>query len=285
MGKFYWLKLKDDFFEDKQIKYLLKLPSGSDMVIVYQKMQLKALKTEGLLRYDKILPSCSEELAMVLDADENIVKMTIAYLLKVGAVQELDDGSLYMFAMQELIGKEGDSAERVRRFREKQQAKALQCNGEVTNSNTEIEKRDKRKEIEKDKTPNGVKATALKNKTEKSDVTKLKESYYQTYLNMMKREPCTKEDSTAFWKTVMAILKKKLKEYDLNTLLKVLEYATNEDWVIEGGFIVSTVFCDTVIQRTIQNAPHGKPQKKKAPAPNYVTYTNTDEVDLSDCPF
>ena len=138
---------------------------------------------------------------------------------------------------------------------------------------------------EKEKTPNGVKATALKKNPEKSDITKLKESYYQTYLNMMKREPCTKEDSTTFWKTVMGILKKKLKEYDLNTLLKVLEYATNEDWVIEGGFIVSTVFCDTVIQRTIQNAPHGKPQKKKAPAPNYVTYTNTDEVDLSDCPF
>lgn len=147
--KYYWLKLKEDFFDDKQIKYLRKLPDGDKLVIAYLKMQLKSLRTEGLLKYDKILPSSEEELAMILDEDENIIKFLISALLQVKAIEKLDDGSFYMIAMQELIGKEGKSAERVRNFRERQKQKLLQSNTNVTNCNTEIEL-ELEKEIEKE---------------------------------------------------------------------------------------------------------------------------------------
>lgn len=147
--KYYWLKLKEDFFDDKQIKYLRKLPDGDKLVIAYLKMQLKSLRTEGLLKYDKILPSSEEELAMILDENENIVKFLISALLQVKAIEKLDDGSFYMIAMQELIGKEGRSAERVRNFRERQKQKLLQSNTNVTNCNTEIEL-EKEKELEKE---------------------------------------------------------------------------------------------------------------------------------------
>ena len=145
--KYYWLKLKEGFFEEKQIKYLRKLPDGDKLVIAYLKMQLKSLKTEGFIKYDKILPSNIEELAMVLDEDTNIINLMIGALQKVNAVEILDDGSFYMIAMQDLIGKEGESAERVRRFRERQDQKLLQCNGDVTKCNIEKEI-DKEKEIE-----------------------------------------------------------------------------------------------------------------------------------------
>lgn len=118
--KYYWLKLKEDFFEEKQIKYLRKLPDGDKLVIAYLKMQLKSLKTEGFIKYDSILPSNIEELSMILDEDINIITLLIKALQQVGAIEILDDGSFYMIAMQDLIGKEGQSAERVRRFREKQ---------------------------------------------------------------------------------------------------------------------------------------------------------------------
>jgi len=119
--KYYWLKLKESFFDEKQIKYLRKLPDGDKLIIVYLKMQLKSLRTEGLLKYDKILPSCEEELAMILDEDINIVKLTIGALIKTKAIEQLEDGSLYMLAMQDLIGKEGESTDRVRKFRERQE--------------------------------------------------------------------------------------------------------------------------------------------------------------------
>jgi len=148
--KYYWLKLKEDFFEEKQIKYLRKLPDGDKLVIAYLKMQLKSLKTEGFIKYDSILPSNIEELSMILDEDINIVTLLIKALQQVGAIEILDDGSFYMIAMQDLIGKEGASAERVRKFRERQkqnEIKMLPCNTNVTNCNTEIEKE---KEIEKE---------------------------------------------------------------------------------------------------------------------------------------
>ena len=139
--KYYWLKLKENFFEEKQIKYLRSLPDGDKLVIVYLKMQLKSLKTEGLIQYDKIFPNNEEELSMILDEDANIIRLTIAALLKVKAIEILEDGSFYMLAMQDLVGKEGDSAERVRKFREKQKEKPkmLQCNNDVTKCNTYID--------------------------------------------------------------------------------------------------------------------------------------------------
>ena len=158
--KYYWLKLREDFFEEKQIKYLRKLPDGDKLAIAYLKMQLKSLRTEGYIKYDRIMPSNEEELAMILDEDVNIVKLLISALERVGAVEVLDDGSFYLIAMQDLIGKEGQSADRVRKFREKQKQLALQCNTDVTKCNVEIEiekeieidiEKDKEKDKEKEK--------------------------------------------------------------------------------------------------------------------------------------
>ena len=124
--RYFWLKLKEDFFDDKQIRYLRSLPDGDKVVITYLKMQLKSLKTAGTIRYDRILPSSEEELALLLDEDINIVKFTLKALEQINAIEILEDNSIYIIAMQELIGNEGTSAERVRRFRENQKLKALQ---------------------------------------------------------------------------------------------------------------------------------------------------------------
>ena len=63
---------------------------------------------------------------MLIDEPVNNVRLLINVLLKTGAIERLDDNSLYLLSLQNLIGSEGSSADRVRRFREKQ--KALQCN-------------------------------------------------------------------------------------------------------------------------------------------------------------
>ena len=154
--KYYWLKLKEDFFDEKYIKALRKLPDGDALTIVYLKMQLKSLKTEGIIQYDHILPSAEEELALVLDEDVNIVRLTLSAILNMGLVEKWENDTLYMVAMQNLIGSETAVAERVRKHREK--IKMLHCNTDETNSNTyiEIEKREKRKEIELEKREDNI---------------------------------------------------------------------------------------------------------------------------------
>lgn len=138
--RFYWLKLKEDFFGETYIKALRRLPQGDSLAIVYLKMQLNSLKTEGIIKYQRLLPDSIAELAMALDEDENVVRLAVEALIRFGVVERWDDETLYMSAMQQLIGSETDSAARVRKHRELQgNVKALQCNTQVTNCNTEIE--------------------------------------------------------------------------------------------------------------------------------------------------
>lgn len=160
--RYYWLKLKDDFFDEKYIKALRKLPQGDSLAIVYLKMQLKSLKTEGIIKYEGIMPDAMTELSLLLDEDENVVRLAVEALIRFGVVERWDNDTFYLVALQQLIGSETQGAERVRRHRELkkakaiegEQTKALQCNAHVTTCNTEIEKEkdteiEQRKEAEK----------------------------------------------------------------------------------------------------------------------------------------
>lgn len=128
--RYFWLKLKEDWFSGTTEKYLKSLPAGDSLLITYLKIQLVSLKTEGFLKYERLLPSAEEEIAMIIDEPVNNVRLLISVLLKTGAIERLDDNSLYLLSLQNLIGSEGSSADRVRRFRERQKQKTLQCNEE-----------------------------------------------------------------------------------------------------------------------------------------------------------
>lgn len=157
--RYYWLKLKDDFFEEKYVKALRKLPQGDSLAIVYLKMQLKSLKSEGIIKYEGIMPDAMTELALLIDEDENVVRLAVEALIRFGVVERWENETFYLVALQQLIGSETQGAERVRKHRAIKKAKeletkndipALQCNSDVIECNTEIEKREKRIELDKE---------------------------------------------------------------------------------------------------------------------------------------
>lgn len=137
--KFYWMKLMEGYFDQKTSKYLRSLPNGDTLLIIYLKMQLLTLRTEGFIKYDQLLPSCEEELAMVLEEDVNDVRLCVKALEQSGAVERWSGDMLYIAALQPLIGSETAAAKRVRKHREQKKQLALQCNTDVTKCNTEIE--------------------------------------------------------------------------------------------------------------------------------------------------
>lgn len=164
MGKrFYWLKLFEDFFTSKRIKKLRSIAGGDTYTIIYLKMQLKALKTEGYLYYDGFLGDFAEELAFDLDEEADNVRVTINYLLNVGLLETNDDKAYKLPYLDICTGSETAGAERVRRHRQK--VKALQGNTDVTevkhlgNVEKEIEKEietDKEKEYIAEQTRHGA---------------------------------------------------------------------------------------------------------------------------------
>lgn len=134
--KRYWLKLDKDFLKSSQIKVIKNMPNGKDYVIFYLALMLESVETIGHLRFSNLVPYNEEILASVTDTNVDIVRTAVKIFESLGLMEILDDGTIYMTQVAEMTGKESESAERVRRYRLKQkQQLALQCNGNVTNSN------------------------------------------------------------------------------------------------------------------------------------------------------
>ena len=129
--RFYWLKLKEDYFSSPKIKKLRKIAGGDTYTIIYLKMQLLSIKNQGIIQFEGIEKSFEEELALKLDEDIDNIKITLNYLTMQGLIEENNNEYLLLEASNN-IGSEGQSAERVRLFREREKEKMLQCNGCVT---------------------------------------------------------------------------------------------------------------------------------------------------------
>ena len=146
--KYYWLKLKDDFFRDKRIKKLRKIAGGDTYTIIYLKMQLLSLKDEGILYFEGVEDDFYEEIALEIDEDPENVKITILFLINNGLLEEVEKDKYVLLETMKSIGSESSSAARVRKFREK--SKSLQCNTSVTDGNALVTNGNTEIEIEKD---------------------------------------------------------------------------------------------------------------------------------------
>jgi len=138
--KYFWLKLKEDFFTSKEIKKLRKVSGGDTFVIIYLKMQLLSIKQEGYLKFDGVEDSFAEEIALEIDEEIDNVKATLIFLVKFGLVDQMSETELVINEAVKNIGTESESAERVRLHRQRKSQIALLGNGNVTKCNTEIEK-------------------------------------------------------------------------------------------------------------------------------------------------
>lgn len=149
--RYFWLKLHKDFFQRKEIKRLRKIAGGDTYTIIYLKMLLRSIMSDGKLYFDGLEDDFASELALDLDEKEENVQITVAYLIKSGLLEMCSDDEYYLPDAKDNTGTETAVASRVRKHREKQ--KALQCNTDVTQvkhlCNGEIEK-EKEKEINKE---------------------------------------------------------------------------------------------------------------------------------------
>lgn len=113
------MKLYDTFFDNKTSKFLRKLPDGDNILLIYLKLQLKLLKSEGIFVYEHLCESMAEEIAMTLDEDVAVVKLLLSALEKTKTIEFFDKNTFMLSEMQDLIDSKGSSAARVRKHREK----------------------------------------------------------------------------------------------------------------------------------------------------------------------
>jgi predicted phage replisome organizer len=89
--RYYWLKLKADWFSDKRIKKLRSIAGGDIHTIIYLKMMLLSLKDEGKLYFEGVEDNFASEIALALDEDAENVKLTLAFLQRHGLIEIGDD--------------------------------------------------------------------------------------------------------------------------------------------------------------------------------------------------
>lgn len=157
--RFYWIKLKTDFFEQDAIDFLLSQPNGSDYIALYLKLCTMTANTNGQLATqigEILIPYDTQKIARdtkYFSVDTVIVALEL--FKKLGLIYESNDNILHVANYENMVGSETSSAKHVREWRGKK--KALQCNTNVTHIVTQeyrdksIEIRDKSIDIDKEK--------------------------------------------------------------------------------------------------------------------------------------
>jgi len=115
--KYFWLKLHKDFFKSREIKKLRKTAGGDTFVIIYLKMQLLSIESNGIIEYEGIEPTFAEEMALELDEEESNVNATVLFLESMGMLKQVEEDSFLIPHVADLTGSETPQARSMRKKR------------------------------------------------------------------------------------------------------------------------------------------------------------------------
>ncbi|VTU55140.1 phage replisome organizer [Lactobacillus brevis] [Leuconostoc pseudomesenteroides] len=116
--KYYYIRLKENFFDSDEIKLLESIPNdGYKFSNILLKMYLKSLKYEGRLMFNERIPFNAEMLATVTGHSLGDVTRAIDMFKKFGLIEVLETGEIYMLDIQSFIGKTSTEADRIKAYR------------------------------------------------------------------------------------------------------------------------------------------------------------------------
>ena len=109
--------MKENFFDSDEIKLLESGENGLEYSSFLLKLYCKSLKQEGRLTLNDLVPYDAEMLATVTRCSVEFVEKALKKLKRLGLIEVLDDGVIYMLDIQNFIGKSSDVADRRRGYR------------------------------------------------------------------------------------------------------------------------------------------------------------------------
>lgn len=185
--KYYYLKLKEDFFESDEMILLESLPDGYLYSNILMKLYVRSLRNEGKLMVNDKIPYNAQMIATVTRHQVGTVEKALSIFQELKLIEVLDNGAIYMSDIQNFIGKSSTEADRKREYRSRIEAEKTallgqmseQMSGQKTgqmSDNSPPENRDKRLEnrsnniVEKESRQNTIKEIVeyLNLKTKKS---------------------------------------------------------------------------------------------------------------------
>lgn len=200
--KFYWIKLKTNFFSREDIDFLLSQKNGAEYVVLYQMLCLNTANSDGRLESkigEMIVPYNADKI--VRDCkyfDIDTVNIAMALYKRLGLIYEEEDSVLKISNYDEMVGSETSSAQRVREWRKK---KLLQCNQNVIDNVTQ---ENREKSIENRDIDNRDKNNNNKMATIDSKQSDFKELYSEEFEKLWSHYPNKKGKDQAKNKYILA---------------------------------------------------------------------------------
>ena len=116
--KYYYLKLKESYFDDDSIVLLESMQDGILYSYILLKLYLKSLKHGGRLQLDESIPYTPQMIATITRQQIGTVERAIKIFLQLGLMEQMPDGAFYMSNIELLIGQSSTEGERKRRARQ-----------------------------------------------------------------------------------------------------------------------------------------------------------------------
>ena len=122
--KYYYLKLKESYFDEDAIVLLESMQDGMLYSNILLKLYLKSLKNGGKLQLAENIPYTAQMIATITRQQVGTVERALQIFMKMGLVEPLQNGALYMSNIELLIGQSSTEGERKRRARRALQEQA-----------------------------------------------------------------------------------------------------------------------------------------------------------------
>lgn len=182
--KYYYLRLKDNFFDSDELKILESMKDGYLYSNILLKLYLRSLKNDGKLVVNDRIPYNAEMLASVTGHQVGTIKQALSMFKELGLIEILENGAIYMLDIQNFIGKGSTEADRRRSYDRKiaQEKELLKVESvrnlrEISEKSTpEIEiELEKDIEIEKEIHSSAKSTTTKRKRFEKPTLSEIKE--------------------------------------------------------------------------------------------------------------
>ena len=119
---YFYMRIKENFFDGDEIKILESMPDGYLYSNILLKMYLNSLKNSGRLMLNEYIPYSPEMIASITRHQIGTVQRALDIFKKMGLIEVLDNGAIYMLNIQQYIGKSSDEADRKREYRQRIEA-------------------------------------------------------------------------------------------------------------------------------------------------------------------
>lgn len=227
-GKYYYLKVKENFFDTDEMKILEGMKDGYMYGNILLKLYLRSLKYDGRLMYRNRIPYTPEILADLVGHEVGTVEKALKIFRELELIEVLDNGAIYMMDIQNYIGKSSTEADRQRayynRVKEEKEAIAAGATGQIEEKPETIEITKKKEKPKRETTVQIFERLVVD--YDLSDMVKAKMSEWCTY-KTERKEPYKEQGM----KALLRRIEKNVQRYGEEKICDLIDTCMSSNWV------------------------------------------------------